>query len=346
MNNPKISVIIPVYNVEKYLSECLDSIVNQTLKDIEVICVNDGSTDNSLAILKEYASKDTRIKIIDKENEGQGYARKVGLDSANGEYILFCDSDDYYVSNDVFEKLYYEIVKNNSELMFFRFLWGTRKYNLLDDYINRNFERAIFFHFSFPPWCKIYKKSFLDKYTEWCFPKYLKFQDMPFHIQSCLRVRNLSYSKILGYYYRLENPDNITNSKIGKKHIENICDVILLVYNILQAENKVSEYSKEFTFLSIERIKSYFDFVFPDEDILLKIKKTFEELKDVLNKVILEYDVQISKNDFPHLSKDYILFYKSFIRFDLKKLCKYMGEKKHKEVLFLKKQLQAKNEQL
>ena len=96
MNNPKISVIIPVYNVEKYLSECLDSVISQTLKDIEIICVNDGSTDNSLQILKEYASKDTRIKIIDKENEGQGYARKVGLDVANGEYILFCDSDYYY----------------------------------------------------------------------------------------------------------------------------------------------------------------------------------------------------------------------------------------------------------
>ena len=71
-NHPtKISVILPVYNVEKYLSECLDSIINQTLKDIEIICVNDGSTDNSLAILKEYASKDTRIKIIDKETNGK-----------------------------------------------------------------------------------------------------------------------------------------------------------------------------------------------------------------------------------------------------------------------------------
>ena len=89
MNNPKISVIVPVYNVEKYLSECLDSIINQTLKDIEIICVNDGSTDNSLSILKEYASKDNRIKIIDKENEGLGYTRKVGLDNATGDYILF-----------------------------------------------------------------------------------------------------------------------------------------------------------------------------------------------------------------------------------------------------------------
>ena len=345
MSNPKISVIIPVYNVEKYLSECLDSIVNQTLRDIEIICVNDGSTDNSLSILKEYASKDKRIKIIDKENEGQGYARKVGLDIANGDYILFCDSDDYYIANDVFENLYDEIKKNDSELMFFRFLSGNSKSNLLDDYINRNFKRAIFFHFSYPPWCKIYKRKFLDKYTEWCFPKYLKFQDVPFHIQCCLRAKNISFSKIRGYYYRLENPNNITNSKKGKKHVENICDIVLLVYNILQQENKVSEYSKEFTYLAVDRIKSYFDFVFIDKDTILKVKKTFDQIKCILNKVILlEYNILISKNNFPCLSKDSILFYKSFIRLDIEELYRYINGKRQKELISLKYQLKLNNQ--
>ena len=93
MNKPKISVIIPVYNVEKYLAECLDSVANQTLKDIEIICVNDGSTDNSLLILKEYASKDSRIKIIDKENEGLGYTRKAGLKITTGECKLFINKN-------------------------------------------------------------------------------------------------------------------------------------------------------------------------------------------------------------------------------------------------------------
>ena len=121
MNNPKISVIIPVYNVERYLSECLNSIINQTLKEIEIICVNDGSTDSSLSILKENASKDDRIKIIDKENEGQGYARKVGLDIATGEYILFCDSDDYYAELTVFEELYNCIAEAKTDLVVFNF---------------------------------------------------------------------------------------------------------------------------------------------------------------------------------------------------------------------------------
>ena len=91
---PKVSVIIPVYNVEKYLKQCLDSVVNQTLKDIEIICVNDGSTDNSLEILEEYAQKDNRIIIISQENQGQSVARNIALEKATGEYVGFVDSDD------------------------------------------------------------------------------------------------------------------------------------------------------------------------------------------------------------------------------------------------------------
>lgn len=101
----KVSVIIPVYNVEKYLRECLDSVINQTLSDIEIICVNDGSTDNSLAILEEYAQKDTRIKIISKRNEGAGKARQAAIKKASGEYLAFLDGDDYYKS-DFVEKMY------------------------------------------------------------------------------------------------------------------------------------------------------------------------------------------------------------------------------------------------
>ena len=91
----KVSIVIPVYNVQKYLHECLDSLINQTLKDIEIICINDGSTDNSLNILKEYALKDSRIKVIDKENEGQGIARNLGIELAQGEFIGFVDPDDW-----------------------------------------------------------------------------------------------------------------------------------------------------------------------------------------------------------------------------------------------------------
>ncbi len=111
----KISVIIPVYNVEKYLRRCLDSLVNQTISDIEIICVNDGSTDKSLEILEEYAKKDKRIKIINQENQKQGAARNRGLEIAQGEFISFVDSDDW-VDLDYFEKMYNAVISSNANI--------------------------------------------------------------------------------------------------------------------------------------------------------------------------------------------------------------------------------------
>ena len=95
-NMPKVSVIIPIYNAAEFLGECLDSVLAQTLTDIEVICVNDGSPDNSLEILREYEKKDSRIKIIDQKNQGAGAARNHGMSVARGEYLSFLDSDDFF----------------------------------------------------------------------------------------------------------------------------------------------------------------------------------------------------------------------------------------------------------
>lgn len=100
----KLSIIIPVYNTSKYLRRCLDSVIKQTYKDLEIICINDGSKDDSLEILNEYKAKDSRIKVIDKKNEGVSIARNVGLDNASGELVAFVDSDDAIVP-DMYEKL-------------------------------------------------------------------------------------------------------------------------------------------------------------------------------------------------------------------------------------------------
>ena len=101
----KVSVIVPVYNGEKYLTQCLDSIINQTLEDIEIISINDGSEDNSLSILERYASMDNRIKIISTENRGLGAARNSGLELATGEYVAFVDADDW-IDKETYEQLY------------------------------------------------------------------------------------------------------------------------------------------------------------------------------------------------------------------------------------------------
>lgn len=105
MNTPKVSVVIPCYNVEKFVRQCMDSVVNQTLKDIEIICVNDGSTDSTLSILREYESRDSRVKIIDKPNAGYGHSMNRGFEMASGEYIGIVESDDFVEPN-MYEKLY------------------------------------------------------------------------------------------------------------------------------------------------------------------------------------------------------------------------------------------------
>lgn len=113
----KLSIIIPVYNVENYIEECLKSVQNQTLKEIEIICINDGSTDQSLFKLHELGKQDQRIKIINQENQGVSVARNVGVREAQGKYIAFMDGDDFYYDKDVLETLYEKAVSNNYKVV-------------------------------------------------------------------------------------------------------------------------------------------------------------------------------------------------------------------------------------
>ena len=113
--NIKVSIIVPVYNTEKYIGKCLESLIAQTLKEIEIICVNDGSTDNSLKILNYYQNKDLRIKIVNQKNSGPGKSRNTGIKIAKGDFIGFVDGDDW-VDKNYFEKLYNAAIKYNCEI--------------------------------------------------------------------------------------------------------------------------------------------------------------------------------------------------------------------------------------
>lgn len=115
---PLVSIIVPIYNVEQYLAECLDSLVNQTLKDIEIICVNDGSPDNSADIVREYIQADSRIKLIEQENRGLSGARNTGLKVAKGEYVYFMDSDDW-LEADAMDICYQVAVTKGVDVVFF-----------------------------------------------------------------------------------------------------------------------------------------------------------------------------------------------------------------------------------
>ena len=118
MDQIKVSIIIPIYNVEEYLEECLKSAVNQSLQEIEIICVNDGTPDNSMDIVKRYAAADHRIVIVEKENGGLSSARNAGLQAAKGEYVYFLDSDDYILEN-AMEVLYGQASKDALDNIYF-----------------------------------------------------------------------------------------------------------------------------------------------------------------------------------------------------------------------------------
>ena len=170
---PKISILVPCYNVEKYLPQCLDSIVGQTLRDIEIIVINDGSKDSTLDIIKSYAARDDRIKIIDKENEGYGKSMNRGLDAATGEYVGIVESDDW-IDADMFESLVKIADENNVDVVksnFYRYTTTDGEKNDLceslpsyhtDMVINPREKTDVFF--SSPAiWSAIYKRDFLVK---------------------------------------------------------------------------------------------------------------------------------------------------------------------------------------
>lgn len=175
---PKVSIIVPTYNVETYLVECMESITNQTLEDIEIICINDGSTDGSLAILKSYAEKDKRIVLVDKENGGYGIGMNIGMSLATGEYIGIVEPDDFVPVN-MFGDLYKIAKENDLDFVkadFYRFERATNgdmflTYNHLDrknQYYNQVFDpshtpEAI--RFIMNTWSGIYRKAFLDEHN-------------------------------------------------------------------------------------------------------------------------------------------------------------------------------------
>lgn len=173
----KVSIIIPTYNVEMYLVECMESVIHQTLKDIEIICINDGSTDGSLEILKSYAQKDDRIVLVDKENGGYGIAMNIGLEKATGEYIGIVEPDDF-VKLDMYESLYQIAKDNNLDFVkadFYRFKRTDEDdmnmvYNRLsknpEDY-NKVFnpsEDTEAIRYIMNTWSGIYKKEFIEKH--------------------------------------------------------------------------------------------------------------------------------------------------------------------------------------
>ena len=353
MNNPKISVIVPVYNVEKYLPECLDSIINQTLRDIEIICLNDGSTDNSLSILKEYASKDERIILIDKKNDGLGYTRKVGLDIAKGKYILFCDSDDYYAELTAFEELYNYAEKVKVEVVIFNHIRNYILEGNIEKRVGNYPQKEIFsyldmkniFAFGVTAWSKLYSRKFLNGYNDWYFPKKIKYEDMPFHFQIFTRAIMSHLNKYF-YIYRLRAKSTVTSS-ITIDRIFDLCEVFKEIHNITKNKCNLSLffdyfYSNLFSRLSNYQIKS----VEVAKYIIDTIKKfDVSELSECKNRdsiLLIKAGLRMSPENF----MEYLN--KKNLRIKNKEISKLKLDKQNRDtrIKTLNDQIKDKNEQI
>ena len=218
--SPKFSIIIPIYNVEDYLSKCLDSVIEQTLMDIDIICVNDGSKDKSLNILQQYSNNDNRIRIISKENGGLSSARNAGLKVAKGDYICFLDSDDYAEPN-LCERLYTEILEYKPDIIAFgaNIFPLTKEtdpwtFNNLSPWTQkfRKFKPAILLSANrgYPfVWRNCFKREYLEKKSIKFNEQILYGEDTIFQICAFPGAENIIYISDKLYNYRYDRKNSL-----------------------------------------------------------------------------------------------------------------------------------------
>ena len=225
---PKVSVIIPVYNAEKYLRQCLNSVVNQTLQDIEIICIDDGSTDNSLSILNEYKTTDNRIKVLSQDNHTAGAARNLGMSLATGQYIHFLDSDDW-IDSDTYQRTTEVIDRTQSDVCIFNYrrydnVTGNQiEVNLFGDEVKKdkfivtNFrsEPKRFIYTSVVPWNKLYNRLFLTK-NKITFDEIVCANDRTFYFRVISKSDTITLYNYSFVSYRVGNEDSL----VGKTRIK------------------------------------------------------------------------------------------------------------------------------
>lgn len=222
-NRCKATIVVPVYNAELYLNECLDSLVNQTVRDIEIICINDGSTDQSLKILKEYAAKDKRIRVIDQQNHGHGYTMNVGISNATGETVMFVDSDDF-IETDAIERLYPILKKNRLDFVKcdLQTFTGdheiTGKMNACNNrsHYNRIINPNKVYSSYFAPTQNVtalYNTNFLHRNEVTYGTEHKCCQDIPFFFKAMYHATRIAYYDYKYYWYRKGLDAALTNSR-------------------------------------------------------------------------------------------------------------------------------------
>lgn len=208
----KVSIVIPVYNAAEFIKECLDSATGQTLREIEIICVDDGSTDNSFEIIENYRKSDPRVVLLRQKNQGSGKARNIGIDRAKGEYLAFLDADDFYPDSDTIEYMYKKAIESQANIC------GGSLYKLIDSFIIKDpnkiekkytfaKDRIVYYRdyqYDYGYWRFIYKRDFLTRNNLY-FPDYLRGQDPPFFVRAMILSQKFFALKRPTYVYRISH---------------------------------------------------------------------------------------------------------------------------------------------
>lgn len=304
MSRPKVSVILPVYNVAPYLRQALDSVINQTLTDIEIICVDDGSTDESGKILDEYKEKDERIKVIHKKNAGTGAARNDGLKIATGECIGFVDPDDWILPN-MYERLYSLIKEKDLDIVMFTpdvFNDKTKKHegflyfqnsNFPDFLDNKIFNKDDISPFSYPMcvWNKLYTKKLFDE-NNINFAEGLDFEDHKVIFKSLFTAKRIYFIREKLYVYRHSREGSILSDNDTRMfdHIK-IYDI---VENILKETGNWEKFHLDFLRYKVHNILYYYTMIKP------------QYKKEYYNKMVKSLRAtKMSEDELNTLNKDY-----------------------------------------
>ena len=281
---PKVSIIVPVYNVEKYLDKCLNSLVNQTLKDIEIIIVNDGSTDNSKQIIEQYATKyNNLIKVVEEKNQGLGAARNNGLKFATSDYIIFVDSDDYVETNMV-EELYNKILEEQADFVICGNNVVTEDYKVISKTFPNKYEKYDFntqmIFGNLCAWNKIIKKTLLED-DSLAFRSNVWYEDIDVSFKLFLKAKKMCIlpKNLYNYLFR---QGSIMNSKSLQKNL----DLIAAFDEIIKYSKQngyYDKYYKEIEFLAIDHL-----YISCAVRIITNKTSNKNEIKKLLN-VIFEY---------------------------------------------------------
>lgn len=293
----KVSVIVPVYNVESYLEKCLQSLVQQSLQEIEIIAVNDGSTDASQSILEQFQTQfPTKIKVFQKENGGLSDARNYGIDRASGEFLAFVDSDDY-VSENMMEEMYSLAIKHNAEMVICNLQKVDGQGNVtqkltqlpnMPEKIDLASHFSVFSDISYFACNKMFKKTLFDGKR---FVKGMHFEDIELIPQLLLQCKTVAKTDAFHYQY-FERANSIS-----KTHTEKGLDILKAIENVEKAfnESMYSDFKKELKgFQILEGVYTYLAYLayVKDEDNFEKMYSSFLKFiksKGISVREILKY---------------------------------------------------------